>query len=196
MSLRYSESEQVLQTTETTGKEFGILGSALVSLENIVVSLASSAALAGSVIALNAFEGARQLSFEIAGGDAGGGTIAIAGNDIDGNAQSETLTFTMAKETMTTANAYVSTGLTATPATFTQGIANVTGTVSGNWVVQSSRRNASPHVWLNEFDPSHALTANIPIAEILGSPTRMYRITGGNVGVLGWVDDRFTVIWR
>ena len=185
-----NESEQVLEVTQVTGKEFRIVGTAVVSLENIVVPLASTAVLTGA-IALADFEGARLLTFEIAGGDAGGGTIVIAGNDIDGTAQTETLTFTMAAETITTANAYVSSGLTATPATFTQGTADVTGTVSGNWVVQSSRISANPRVWLNEFKPSESLTIAIPIAEIFGAPARVYQITGGNVGVLGWVDERF-----
>ena len=191
--LRYSESEQVLQTSQTTGKEFHILAPAQVSLEGIAVALASTAALT-SAIALGDFEGARLLTFDIADADAG--TIEVAGNDIDGNAQTETLTVTMAAETITTANAYVSSGLSATPATFTQGTADVTGTVSGNWVVQSSRRSANPRVWLNDFKPSDALSLDIPIIEIKGSPTRIYQITGGNPGVEGWVDDSFDVVWK
>ena len=192
-ALRYSDSEQVLKTSQTTGKEFDILAPALVSLEGIEVRLASTAALS-AVIALGAFEGNRLLTFEIVGADAG--TIVIAGNDLDGTAQTETLTFTLASQTMTTANAYISSGLTATPATFTQGTADVTGTVSGNWVVQSSRRSANPRVWLNEFVPSDALTLKIPISEIKGSPTRVYQITCGNPGVEGWVDDTFDVVWK
>ena len=188
-----NESEQVLQIGQTTGREFQITGSALVSLEGIVAPLASTAALT-AVIALDTFEGARQLTFAITGADAG--EIVIAGNDSEGNAQTETLTFTMASETMTTANAYVSAGLTATPGTFTQGTATVTGTVPGNWVVQSSRKNASPRVWLNEFDPADALTADIPIAQVQGSPSRMYQVTGGGVGVEGWLDKTFEVVYR
>ena len=195
MPLRYSESEQILETSQTTGKEFHILAPALVSLEGIAVTLASTAALTAA-IALADFEGARLLTFEIAGGDAGGGTIVIAGNDLDGTAQTETLTFTAARQTMTTANAYIATGLTATPATFTQGTADVTGTVSGNWVLQSSRASADPRKWLNEFDPSDALSLDVPIIEIKGSPTRVYRIKCGNPGVEGWVDDTFDVVWK
>ena len=191
-----NESEQVLEIGQTTGREFQITGSALVSLEGIVATLATGGALTAA-IALAAFEGARQLTFAITGGDAGGGTIAIVGNDADGNAQTETLTFTMASETMTTTNSYVSAGLTATPATFTQGTADVTGAVTGNFVVQSSRKNAEPRVWLNEFDPADALTADIPIAEIQGSPSRIYQVTGGNTaGVTGWLDDVYTIIYR
>lgn len=189
------ESRQVLETSETTSDEFLILGSALVSLEGIVKTLATDAALTAA-ISLADFEGARQLSFTVSGGNPVGGTIAIAGTDADGNNQTETLTFTAADETMTTANAYVSTGLTATPGTYTGGTVTVTATVSGSWVVQSSRRNANPRVWLNEFDPADALTADEPIAQIQGSPYRVYQITGGNVGVEGFVDDVFDVVWR
>ena len=188
-----NESEQVLQIGETTGREFQITGAALVSLEGIVVPLAATAALT-AVIALDTFEGARQLTFAITGADAG--TIVIAGNDSGGNAQTETLTFTMASETMTTTNAYVSAGLSATPATFTQGTSTVTGAVPGNWVVQSSRKNATPRVWLDEFDPADALTADIPIAEIQGSPSRIYQVTGGDAGVEGWLDKTFEVVYR
>ena len=190
-----NESEQVLELTQTTSREFPITAAALVSLEGIVVRLATTASLTAAIV-LDAFDGARQLTFVITGGDAGGGTIAIAGNDAGGNAQTETLTFTMANQTMTTANAYLSAGLTATPATFTQGAANVTGTVSGNWVVQSSRKNADPRVWLDEFSPADALTADVPLAEVKGSPSRIYRITGGNAGIKGWLDYVYTLIFK
>ena len=182
-----NESEQVLELAQTLSREFQIPSAALVSLEGIAVNLATAEVLT-AIIPLGVFNGARQLTFVIAGGDAGGGTLVIAGNDTGGNAQTETLTFTMPNETMTTANAYVASGLTATPATFTQGTADVTGTVSGNWVVQSSRKNATPRVWMNEFQPSRALTADEPIAEIKGSPSRIYQIAGGNAGVEGWLD--------
>ena len=190
-----NESEQVLQIGQTTGREFQITGSALVSLEGIVVTLATGGALTAA-ITLDAFEGARLLTFQVIGGTPAVGNIVVAGDDIDGNAQTETLAFTMANETMTTANAYVSAGLTATPNTYTGGTANVTGTVSGNWVVQSSRKNADPRIWLNEFDPADALTADIPIAQVQGSPSRIYQITGGNVGVEGWLDKTFEVVYR
>ena len=192
MTVPRYESEQVLQVSQTTGKEFPILGSSLVSIEGVVVPLAATAALT-AVIALDSFEGARQLTFAITGADAG--EIVVAGNDSGGNAQTETLTFTMASETMTTTNAYVSAGLSATPGTFTQGTATVTGTVPGNWVVQSSRENVMPRVWLNEFDPADALTADIPIAQIQGSSSRIYQVTGGDAGVTAWVDDTFQLNW-
>lgn len=186
---------QVLEASEATSEEFTILGAALVSVEGIVDTVATDEALTAA-ITLADFEGARQLSFVVSGGNPVGGSITIAGDDAEGNAQTETLTFTMANETMTTANAYVSTGLTATPATYTGGTVTVTATVSGNWVVQSSRMNAEPRVWLNEFEPADALTSDIPIAEIQGSPYRVYRVTGGNAGVEGFVDDVFDVVWR
>ena len=63
------------------------------------------------------------------------------------------------------------------------------GTLAGDWVVQSSRRNADPRVWSNEFEPGDALTADIPIAQIPGCETLVFRITGGTAGVTGWVDD-------
>ena len=65
------------------------------------------------------------------------------------------------------------------------------GTIAGNWVVQSSRKNASPRVWLNEFEPADALTTAIPIVQVPGARTRVYRVTGGtaNSDLTGWVDD-------
>ena len=190
-----NESEQVLELAQTLSREFQIPSAALVSLEGIAVNLATAEVLT-AIIPLGVFNGARQLTFVIAGGDAvWWHDRGIAGNDTGGNAQTETLTFTMPNETMTTANAYVASGLTATPATFTQGTADVTGTVSGNWVVQSSRKNATPRVWMNEFQPSRALTADEPIAEIKGSPSRIYQITGGNAGVEGWLDHVYTLTY-
>ena len=62
--------------------------------------------------------------------------------------------------------------------------------------MQSSRKNADPRIWLNEFDPADALTADIPIAQVQGSPSRIYQITGGNVGVEGWLDKTFEVVYR
>ena len=91
-----NESEQVLQIGQTTGSEFQITGSALVSLENIVVTLATGGALTAA-ITLDAFEGARLLTFQVIGGTPAAGNIVVAGDDIDGNAQTETLAFTMAK---------------------------------------------------------------------------------------------------
>ena len=60
------------------------------------------------------------------------------------------------------------------------------------WVVQSSRRNASPRVWANEFQPGDALTDDIRMAQIPGSPSRVYRVaraSGTNVGLVAFVDD-------
>lgn len=188
------ESEQVLEIAQTTGKEFPIIDSALISLEGIVKTLASNAGLTAA-IALEDFDGARQLSITIVGGT-GTGSIAITGTDGSGTSRNETLTFTNTERTKTTTHAYVSTGLTATPTTFTNGAANITGTILGNWLVQSSRKNAEERVWLNEFEAGDALTADIPIAEIQGSPSRVYQIVGDNPGVVGWKDDVYEVIWR
>ena len=72
------------------------------------------------------------------------------------------------------------------------------GTIAGDWVVQSSRKNATPRVWLNEFEIGDALTTDIPIVQIPGSPTLTYRLTGGtaNANLTGWVDDVYSVSWR
>ena len=188
-------SEQVLNVDETTGREFYIEASALVSVEGIVVRLASGAALTAA-ISLTAFLGARQLSFEIVGGDASGGSIAIAGTDAEGNAQTETLTFTMASQTLTTTHAYIASGLTATPATFTQGGVDVDATVLGNWLVQSSRRDANPRFWLDEFAAGAALTASLPFAEIQGAPSRAYQVISDNPGVECYKDDVYDEIWK
>ena len=67
------------------------------------------------------------------------------------------------------------------------------GTIAGNWVIQSSRRSATPRVWVNEFEVGDALTADIPIAQIPGTETRVFRITGGTAGAIGWVDDSLNV---
>ena len=68
------------------------------------------------------------------------------------------------------------------------------GTIAGDWVVQSSRKNANPRVWLNEFEPTDALTTAIPIAQVPGARTLVYRIHGGtaNADLTGWVDDIYT----
>ena len=68
------------------------------------------------------------------------------------------------------------------------------GTIAGDWVVQSSRKNASPRVWLNEFEPADALTTAIPIAQVPGARTLVYRIHGGtaDADLTGWVDDIYT----
>lgn len=67
------------------------------------------------------------------------------------------------------------------------------GTIAGNWVVQSSRKNATTRVWLNEFEVGDALTTAIPIVQIPGARTLVYRITGGtaNANLTGWVDDHY-----
>ena len=75
-------------------------------------------------------------------------------------------------------------------------VISLEGTIAGNWVVQSSRINATTRVWSNEFEVGDALTAAIPLAQIQGSPTRVYQITGGTAGATGWVDDIYTVRWR
>ena len=68
------------------------------------------------------------------------------------------------------------------------------GTIAGDWVVQSSRKNANPRVWLNEFAPADALTTAIPIAQVPGARTLVYRIHGGtaNANLTGHVDDVYT----
>lgn len=191
------ESLQILKTSETTGDEFSIFGSAIVSLEPVTTELADGAGL-DAVIALAAFVGAGALTFTISGADAGGGNIVIAGQDANGNAQTQTLAFTGADGTMMTTDAYTATSLTVTPNTFTQGTVEVSVLVpiSGSWVVQSSRRNADPRRWSNEFEVGDALTAAIPLAELQGSPNRVYRVTGGAIGVEGWVDEVFDRIWE
>ena len=72
------------------------------------------------------------------------------------------------------------------------------GTIAGNVVVQSSRDNANPRVWSNEFEVGDALTAAIPIAQVAASPTLVYRITGAtaNADLTGWVDDIYSIVWR
>ena len=72
------------------------------------------------------------------------------------------------------------------------------GTIAGDWVVQSSRKNAEPRVWSNEFEPGDALTTDIPIAQVPGSPTLVYRVTGGtaNANLTGWVDDIYSISYR
>ena len=68
------------------------------------------------------------------------------------------------------------------------------GTIAGDWVVQSSRKNANPRVWQNEFEPADALTTAIPIAQVPGARTLVYRIHGGtaNADLTGHVDDVYT----
>ena len=189
------ESEQMLTLEQTVSTEpFDIIDTALVSVEGITIAIATAAALT-TAIALDTFAGARQIEWTVIGGT-GSGTIAIAGTDGAGDAQTETLTFTGTNRTQTTTHAYVSSGLTATPATFTDGAANATATVLGNWVVQSARKNAETPVWLNEFEAGDALTENVPIAEIKGSPSRVYRVKGDNAGITAWKDDCYSRKWK
>ena len=59
------------------------------------------------------------------------------------------------------------------------------------WVVQSARRDGT-RVWANEFQPGDALTDDIRMAQIPGSPSRVYRVaraSGTNVGLVAFVDD-------
>ena len=75
-------------------------------------------------------------------------------------------------------------------------IVSLEGTIAGNWVVESARDNAATRVWRAEFEVGDALTTAIPLAQIQGSPTRVYRITGGTAGVEGFVDDVYSIVWR
>lgn len=72
------------------------------------------------------------------------------------------------------------------------------GTITGDWIVQSSRVNANPRVWVNEFEAGDALTADIPIVWIPGAGTLVYRITGGtpHTDLTGYVDDHYAEEWN
>ena len=194
------ESEQVLQATELTGKEFDIFAdSAEVSLEPLpAVELLDDEALSAAFSIDIPDTRVGQLQFTVSA-VVDASTIAIVGVGADGTAVTETLTWSTGDNAaMTTTNTYASI-TSATPSGFASETVDVTllaSTIAGNWVVQSSRRNAAPRRWSNEFEPGDALTADIPIAQVPGSNSRVYRVTGGTVGVEGWVDDLLTHIFR
>lgn len=197
-----STSEHVLQADQAVSRNFRLTGNHIISLESLgQVQLLDDQALSAAFDIEIPSGRVAPLSCTVSA-VVNGSSIVIVGEDIDGNSQTDTLSWSTGDPaTMATTNSYREI-TSATPSGFSAETADVflqSVAIAGSWVVQSARLNAdltNPNVWLNEFEVGDFLTPDIPMVIIPGSNTRVYRITGGTPGVNGFTDAAPTIVFR